>query len=71
MAQIAVENVYVNCDNCKKATPSGIRADPATLADTSNTLRNNRTRCGHWGQMVLWSKAELWLESVVPEQFSE
>lgn len=64
-----VQPVYVVCDKCGKPMPSGIAADDATLADTSNTFRNNQTQRPSCGHMVLWSKAELWPESVVKEQF--
>ena len=68
---MSTETVYVVCDKCNKPTPSGLAADPATLADPSNTMRNNQTQCKHCGNMVLWSKAELWPESVARERFPD
>jgi hypothetical protein len=59
------EMVYVVCDRCQKPTASGISADTQTLADVSNTFRDNQTSCSHCGHMILWSKAELWPLSVV------
>ena len=64
---MAVEPIYLVCDSCKKPTPSGIGADPATLA--ANMFRNNTTNCTHCGHIILWSKAELWPLSVVRERF--
>ena len=63
------ELVYLICNVCGKPTPSGIAADPETLANTSNTFRDNVTECSICGNPILWSKAELWPESVVKEHF--
>ena len=68
---MATESVYVVCDHCGKPCPSGMAADTATLADTSNRFRNNQTQCAHCGTMILWSKAELWPKSVARERFPE
>jgi len=66
---MSVEPVYLVCDKCEKPTPSGIAGDPATMADKSNAFSNNRSRCTHCGNIILWSKAELWPESVIRERF--
>ena len=63
---MASEPIYVVCDRCGKPTPCGISADLATIQNPTNVFRNNRTKCPHCEveHWILWSKAELWPESV-------
>ena len=56
------ERIWVICDKCGEANPSGISVAPEAL--DSLKLSNNTTvcKCGH---EILWSKAEVWPESVL------
>jgi ribosomal protein L37E len=64
-----VEYLYVICDKCGKPTDTGILADP-DLAGTA-AFHNNHSTCSHCGHMILWSKTELWPESVIRTKFPE
>jgi hypothetical protein len=66
---MAVEPVYVVCDRYGKPTPTGMAMDLGTLTNNTNTFSNNRTQCSHCENLILWSKAELWPQSVVDEKF--
>jgi hypothetical protein len=59
------ERVYVYCDTCKRPVPTGLSIDPEALKTA--TIRNNVTVCAVCGSKNLWSKAELWPESLVPK----
>jgi hypothetical protein len=56
------EKIYVVCDKCGHATFSGMTVDESAIETLK--LSNNMTpcKCGH---EVLWSKAEVWPESVL------
>jgi len=64
---MAAELIYVVCDQCGRPFPSGVAATMEALE--SGTFRNNKSQCSHCGNMVLWSKAEVWPESVLREKF--
>ncbi len=65
------EEVYMVCDKCGTATPSGLTASIEAIRDASNTFRNNQTDCPVCRNMILWSKAELWLESVAKQRLEK
>jgi hypothetical protein len=63
------EMIWVICDKCSRPMPSMLSMDAASLADPSK-IRNNETRCA-CGHMVLWSKAELYPQSVLEQRFGD
>lgn len=65
---MAIEPIYVVCDKCGKPTPSGIAADIKTIQDPTNVFSDNVTTCQFCGHPNLWSKAELWPESLAKQK---
>jgi hypothetical protein len=61
---MAIEKIYVMCDACNTAVYSGLSVALNNLEQSKNQLRNNQTKCSACGHLILWSKAELWPESL-------
>ena len=68
-SKMPVQDVYVVCNDCKKPFRSGLVADDSILADRPNSFRSNQSRCPFCGQRVLWSKAEVYPESVARQVY--
>jgi endogenous inhibitor of DNA gyrase (YacG/DUF329 family) len=62
---MTTEPIYVVCEYCGIPVETGVTADFVSLADPTNKLLRNKTKCTQCGRQILWARAAIWPESVL------
>jgi hypothetical protein len=65
---MAKQTLYVLCTQCDEPIHTGISLTPEEFNDEYRTIGPHQVQCEKCGTMNLWSKTEMWPESVLGEK---